>query len=245
MIVRLDKEQQKPARRQALGDIVYIICQDALKQLQDEGKTELSPVEVFVSARSFCETVLALPDIEEGLEYEIEDLEEEAGRENDAMLIMTVAAAQMQAISKRRVGIDFRTIIYRIFEHLDGNDLFTSLIVQMTDKEDARWLEGKKTDLLNYELKEIELEGGGSEEVKRLFENFVTYYDKMDAESIKGQLLILNRFNIDHHHAYDKEIIELYDKLGIKSTTTQNVEVKVESGGNYNDIHDNGTVNQK
>ncbi len=243
MIVRLNKEQQKLARRQALKDIVYILCQDALKQMQIDGNTELSPIEVFVSARNFCETVLALPDIEEGLAYEIEDLEEEAEGGNDAMLIMSVAATQMQAMSNRRVGIDFRSIIYRIFEHLDDNKLFPSLIMQMTDKEDARWLEGKKTDLLNYELKEIELEGGGSEEVKRLFEDFINYGDKIDVDSIKGNLIILNRYNIEHNHVYDNEILSLYDKLGIKSTPSMNIKEyvamkqvdteiqKVEAGG--------------
>lgn len=219
MIVRLNKEQQKLARRQALKDIVYILCQDALKQMQIDGNTELSPIEVFVSARNFCETVLALPDIEEGLAYEIEDLEEEAEGGNDAMLIMSVAATQMQAMSNRRVGIDFRSIIYRIFEHLDDNKLFPSLIMQMTDKEDARWLEGKKTDLLNYELKEIELEGGGSEDVRQLFEDFVFFSDKTDSQGIKEAISFLNWYNNCHGHKYDDIISNLYEKLGIKSKT--------------------------
>ena len=34
MIVRLDREQQKNARRQLLTDVVYIISHDALKQCQ-------------------------------------------------------------------------------------------------------------------------------------------------------------------------------------------------------------------
>jgi hypothetical protein len=43
--------------------------------------------------------------------------------------------------------------------------------------------------------------------------------DKMDKESIKGNLLFINRYNIEHNHAYDKEVIALYDKFGIKSST--------------------------
>ena len=241
MIVRLDMEQQKSARRQALADIVYIICHEALKQMQHDGHTQLSPIEVFVSARSFCETLLALPDIEEGLVYEIEDLEAEAEGDNDAMLTMAVAAAQLQAMSKRRADIDFKAIIYRIFEHLDDNDLFLSLMMQMANKEDSRWLKGKKTDLLNYELKAIELEGGGSEEVRHLFEDYLTFADKADPQSIKEALNFLNWYNNSHGHKYDDMIGALYEKLGLKNTT--NVEVKVEPGGNYIDIHDNNTVN--
>ena len=219
MIVRLEKEQQKSARRKLLADPVYIISHDALRKMKQDGHTQLSPVELFLSAQELCETLLALPDVMEGLDDEIDDLEDEAEGENDAMLIMTLATAQLQARSKKCVGIDIRKIIFHIYERLDGHDLLWPLIEQMTNKEDARWLEGKKTNLLNYELQEIELNGGGAEEVKQLFADMVECSDKMDKETIKGNLLFLNRYNIDHNHAYDKEVIALFDKFGIKSTT--------------------------
>ena len=219
MIVRLDKKQQREARHKLLADVVYIICQDTIKGVKRDGKTELEPVEVFLSAKEFCDTVLALPDIDEGIGYEIDDLEEEAEGENDALLILVVATVQLQAMSKSRVGIDFKKIILHIFEHLDGKELLWTLVEQMTDKEEKRCLEGKRTDLLNYELQEIELEGGGSEEIKKLFEDFVEYADKMGGTTIKEMILFLERYNIDHNHAYDKELIALFEKLGIKSTT--------------------------
>lgn len=219
MIVRLEKEQQKSARRKLLADPVYIISHDALRKMKQDGHTQLSPVELFLSAQEFCETLFALPDVIEGLDDEIDDLEDEAEGENDAMLIMTLATAQLQARSKKCVGIDIRKIIFHIYERLDGHDLLWPLIEQMTNKEDARWLEGKKTNLLNYELQEIKQDGGGSEEIKQLFADMVDCSDKMDKETIKGNLLFLNRYNIDHNHAYDKEVIALFDKFGIKSTT--------------------------
>lgn len=219
MIVRLDKDKQKRARRLLLNDIVYIISHDALRQMLLDGHTELTPVEVFLSAQQFSETLLALPDAVEGLDDEIDDLEDEAEGKNDAMLILALSTAQMQAMSKGRVGIDFHSINFRIFERLEGHELLWPLLELMADKEDARWLEGKKNDLLSYELQEIELEGGGSEEVKQLFEKMVDCSDEMDNETIKGNLLFLNRYNIDHNHAYDKEVVALFDKLGIKSTT--------------------------
>lgn len=219
MIVRLDKQKQRTARHQLLGDVTYIISHEALRKMKQDGHTQLSPVELFLSAQELCETLLALPDVMEGLDDEIDDLEDEAEGENDAMLIMTLATAQLQARSKKCVGIDIRKIIFHIYERLDGHDLLWPLIEQMTNKEDARWLEGKKTNLLNYELQEIKLNGGGSEEVKQLFADMVECSDKMDKETIKGNLLFLNRYNIDHNHAYDKEVIALFDKFGIKSTT--------------------------
>ena len=168
MIVRLDKQKQRTARHQLLNDVVYVISHEALKQMQREGHTDLSPVEVFLSARNFCDAILQLPDIEEGLDDEMDDLEDEMEGKDDYMLILTLATVQLQAMSKRRVGIDFRKIIFRIFERLDGYEHLLPLIEQMTDKEDQRWLAGKKTNLLDYELQEIKLEGGGTEEVKNL-----------------------------------------------------------------------------
>ena len=138
MIVRLEKEQQKSARRKLLADPVYIISHDALRKMKQDGHTQLSPVELFLSAQEFCETLLALPDVMEGLDDEIDDLEDEAEGENDAMLIMTLATAQLQARSKKCVGIDIRKIILHIYERLDGHDLLWPLIEQMTDKEEYR-----------------------------------------------------------------------------------------------------------
>lgn len=219
MIVRLEKEQQKSARRQLLADVVYIISHDALRKMKQDGYTELSPVELFLSAQHFCETLLSLPDALEGLDDEIDDLEDEADGKNDTTLILTLATAQLQARSKKCVGIDIRKIIHHIFERLDEDELLWPLIEQMTNKEDARWLEGKKTNLLNYELQEIKQDGDGSEEIKLLFAYMAACSDKLDKESIKGNLLFINRYNIDHNHAYDKEVIALYDKFGIKSST--------------------------
>ena len=219
MIVRLDKEQQAAARRQLLSDIVWIVSNDTLRRWQHEGKTTLAPVEVFMTAQCFCDVISGLSDIDEGIDYELDDLEDEAEGEHDAMLIAVLAALQMQALSKRRIGEDFRKAIMHIFERYGDHELFLPLVEQWTKKEEKRWMEGKKINLLDYELQEIRLEGGGSEEIRSLLESMVAYSDKMDEDSIKGNLLFLCRYNIDHHHAYDKELISLFEKLGIKSTT--------------------------
>lgn len=219
MIVRLDKQKQRTARHQLLGDVTYIISHEALKQMQREGHTELSPVEVLLSARNFCDAILKLPDIEEGLDDEIDDLEDEAEGKNDFILIMSMATVQLQAISKQHVGIDFKKIIFRIFERLDNHELLWPLIEQMTNKEEERWLQGKRFNLLDYEIQEIELTGGGIAEVRNLFENFLNYSDQVDKDTIKGNLLLLNLYNIEHNHAYDEVIKAIYAKLGIKSTT--------------------------
>lgn len=222
MIVRLEKEQQKPARHQLLADVVYIISQDALKQMQRDGHTELSPAEVVLSARNFCHEVLALPDIDEGLEYEIEDLEDEAEGENDAMLILVLATVQLQALNKKYANIDIRKIILQIFEHLDGHELMWPLIEKMTNKEDARWLEGKKTNLLDYELQEIKLDGGGLKEVKAFMNKYTQATLALTPDEIRSTLIVLGGLNLEYNHAFDKHIALLCDKLGIVPSEIHN-----------------------
>uniref|UniRef100_UPI004029AC5C hypothetical protein n=1 Tax=Prevotella sp. TaxID=59823 RepID=UPI004029AC5C len=100
MIVHLDKEQMRQARRRLLADnsdIVFVLFLDTLKQLHNEGETQLSAVEAFISARQLAQTLLSMNEVMEALEYEIDDLEEDADGENDAMIISIVACAIIKA----------------------------------------------------------------------------------------------------------------------------------------------------
>ena len=92
------------------------------------------------------------------------------------------------------------------------------MLNRFCDKEQSRWEEGKRTNLLTYELERIEAESGGSEDVRELLTYFGSISDKLDQESVKGLIIVLGKYNNDHAHAYTKEIDVLYDKLGIKGT---------------------------
>ena len=229
MMVRLNEKEQTLARRQLLTDVVWVICHDSLLDLKKDGKTKLAPVELFLSARQFANTLMSLPDMEEGLDDEMADLEDKVEGE-DAMIIALLASAQMIAISKKRIDLNFRDIIKRIFMRWENHELFFTLIEKFADKEESRWLAGKQTDLLNYELQEIELNGGGSEDVRQL----VKFVSGMDNGSITGFLSAFNDYNIANNHAYDDEINSLYTKLR---------EPKIVNANNYIEAHDNQMVN--
>lgn len=89
--------------------------------------------------------------------------------------------------------------------------------------------------MLNYEIEEIKSESEGEKAVRNLFQNFVGMAKDVDSNTIKENLLILNKYNIDNGHLYDAEINDLYAKLGIKSNTQLNIE-------KINDIHGNNEV---
>lgn len=222
MIVRMDKEQQTVARRQLLSDVVWVICNDTLRMWQHEGKTTLAPVEVFMSAQRFCEVISVLSDIDEGIDYELDDLEDEAEGKNDAMLIAVLAALQMQAMNKRHVGLDNKKAIMHIFERYGDHELFFPLVEQWAKKEEKRWMEGKKTDLLDYELREIRLEGGGLEKVKEFIDKYIQASLSLTPSEIRSTLIVLSSLNQDYHHAFDEHIAALCKKLGVSPREIHN-----------------------
>jgi len=226
MIVHLDKEQTKQERRRLLGnnDVVYIIFHDMLKMWQKEGVTTLSPVELFLSAKNFANTLLQLPDVMEGVDDEMDDLEDEAEGENDAMIIMMLASAMLHAVGTHRVGFDSKPVIMAIYGKWCDHQLFFPFMDEGAKKEQARWLVGKKSDLLKYELDEIDKDGDDYLETHNVFATFIAMSKKMDSNTIKELLVVLNKYNIDHGHKYDAEINALYEKLGIKSSTLLNAE---------------------
>lgn len=224
MIVRIDDEQKKrQERRKLIADTVYVICQDKLKELQKEGRTGLAPVEVFLSAQNYTNIILLLPDISEGIDDELDDLEDDASSKDEAVIIMMVIAAQMEALSRHHIGADYKGTILRIFSRIQDHELFFPLLDGFANKEQARWLEGKKTNLLNYELNEIADGEGRTEEVMAVFESMLMYSEHMDKNSIKEQIIFLCRYNLDHGNAYNKILLDLFEKLGIKSTTLLDV----------------------
>lgn len=235
MMERLNKEQTKTERRKLLFDPVYILMSDVLKQLQKEGKTRLSHVESFLGAREFAHLLLSLGDAEEGLDDELEDLEDESDGDNDAAIIALVAAAIMQEFGKKHPEIDARPISQRIISRWVDHPLTLRILRSAARKEKDRWQEGKTTKLLDYEIKEIERSGEGEEGVRRFFLYAIGMAESLDPDTIKGFLLVMSKYNIDHGHHFDSEVNALYEKLDIKSNPTLHFD-------RLNDIHDNHEV---
>ena len=234
-IVHLDKEQTRLQRRKLLANDVYVLFCDHLKQLNKEGQTALSQVEVFLSASNFAHLLMSLPNIKDGIDDELDDLDEDAEGENDAIIISMVATAIMCAVRNRHSAFDYRFAIIHIYTRWNDHALLAPMLQSAARKEEARWMEGKKTDLLTCELEEIENNKEGEEAVRDLFQYFVDMSASVGESTIKENLLILNKYNDDHGYKYQPCIDALYEKLGIKTTTQFNIE-------RINDIHDNPNV---
>lgn len=217
MIIKLDKEKIKEARRRLLSNDVYAISHDALKAKNPE-YTTLSPAEIYLSAAEFVKVVTGLSDIDEGLEDEMDDLLDEAANENEAMLIMIVAALQLRALCARSLGRDYMPVVQVLITRWVDHPYLLDMIGAMSDKEQSRTAAGKKTKLLEYELQALIDEGADAAIVRDVLAYFVGIVGTYDVETIKGNLLLLEQFNIDHGHQYNHEIEQIREELKLKST---------------------------
>ena len=235
MITRLDKEQSRKYRRIFLGDIVYITFHDILKAWHKEGHTQLSPVEIALAALGFCKNLLELPDIEEGLEEEMEDLEEEADNEVDAMAIMILASSMLLARSKHHQDLNVANIAQTIMWRWVKQELFFPLMTGGCKKEGERWAQNKQINLMEYELLDIEKNQEGDASIRELIEGIASPTFGKTPETIKESLLYFNKYNIEHNHLYDKSIIKVYQSIeGKASMTVDGGNTGIMTGGNFN-----------
>ena len=228
-IVHLDKEQTRQQRRKLLANDVYVLFCDHLKQLRKDGRTELSPTEVFLSAMNFASLLKSLPNIEDGIDDELDDLEEDAESENEAVIISMVATAIMCAVKNRHPNFDYKFAITHIYIKWNDHPLFAPMLYAAARKEGTRWMEGKKTDLLTCELREIENNKEGEDAVRELFQFFVGMSASVDIDTIKANLLILVKYNSDHGYKYQQYIDALYKELRKKNTIQVNIAEQINS----------------
>lgn len=234
MIVHLDKEQTRQMRRKLLADnsdIVFVLFHDTLKQLHTDGETQLSAVEAFLSARQFAQTLLSMNEAMEGLEDELDDLEDDAYGKNDAMIISIVACAIIKAFAKAHATSVYDEMVKAILIRWNDHPLFFPMLAGAARKEERRFAENKRNDLLRYELEQAVGDGDGKQAVREIVETA----KETDVECIKSLLFVLGKLNVAHSNMYDSEYNDLYD-VYVKKTQV------VYSFKSLNDIHDNQEV---
>jgi hypothetical protein len=229
IIVHLNKEQTREERRKLLANDVYVLFHDNLEQLHKYGLTALSKVEVFVSAENFARLLLSLPNIEEGIDDELDDLEEEAEGENDAMIISVLAACLICAQRDSLPAFDWEFAAKRILARWDEHELLDPMLQAAAKKEEERWMEGKRIDLLTCELKES-LENDNYDGARAVVSDIVEICEGLPAETVEKILFLLMALKGKYDHAFDAQINRLWEKLNEK-TTTQATQVNVGPGG--------------
>ena len=217
MIIHLEKEQLKQARRDLLRDDVYIIFVDALRQYHQEGDTTLAPAELYLSAKSFVGDVLQLPDIIEGIADEMDDILDEADNKDEAMLIMMVATGVFCAVGKKYKGVDSDAVIRIIYDRWVDHPLFFPMLDICAKKEQEKWLKGKKTNLLTCELESMKTDGTTEAEARDFLHPFLQQVCAYPDETIERVLNPLRDLNEMHSGMFDEEVNMLKRKLGVRN----------------------------
>ena len=216
-IVHLNEEQTREQRWKLLENEVYVLFHDDLRQLNKQGLTALSHVEVFLSAERFANLLLSLPNIEVGIDDELRDLEEEAEGKNDAMIISVLAAWIIIAERDSPLASDLQFAVDCIIDRWDGNPLLVPMLVVAASKEGAQWMEDK-TNLLMCEMNETHLDGA-----RAFVSDLVDYSMGLTAEAIQHNLLTLMALKDKYGNTFDEQINRLQEILNEKTTTQVNV----------------------
>lgn len=217
MIIHLDKEQVRQERRRLLSDDVFVIFHDALRQFCREGYTMLAPAEIYLSAKSFASDVLLLPDILEGIEDEMDDIQDDAANEDEAMLVLMVASAVIFAAGKTYEHLDVNAIIMTIYKRLNDHPLFFQLLEICARKEEKKWMEGKRTNLLTCELNVMKADGTKASDVKDFLHPFLQQVCEYPPDTIEKVLIPLHDLNRQYEGKLDKEVDLLRRKLGVNT----------------------------
>lgn len=236
-IVRLEKEQIRQERRKLLSDDVYVLAHDVLKQAHKDGLTSLTQVELYLSGKHLAKVLLSLPNVEEGIEDELEELEAE--NKNEAVIVGMIAAAIINANGSSR-NRDITPIVLPIFRRWGGHRLCIPILEAMQIKEEKRWMEGKRTNLLSCTLEETTREG--EEEVEDLLQNFLDDCDMWEPTTFKDFFLTLSKYNADHENRYQSHIDALKEKLRARTSPQPPLHIETQYNNSCQQLQ--GPINQ-
>lgn len=239
-IVRLEKEQIRQERRKLLSDDVYVLAHDVLKQAHKDKLTSLTQVELYLSGKHLAQVLLSLPNVEEGIEDELEELEEmEAESEDEAVIVGMIAAAIINANGSSH-NRDITPIVLPIFRRWGGHRLCIPILEAMQMKEEKRWMEGKRTNLLSCTLEETTSEG--EEEVEDLLQNFLDDCDMWEPTTFKDFFLTLSKYNADHENRYQSHIDALKEKLRARTSPQPPLHIEKQINNSCQQLQ--GPINQ-
>lgn len=222
MIKHLSKEEDRIWRRLLLRDDVFIIFSKFLKEQHDAKVTSLSRAELYLSALNLAMILCNLPDIE-GVSDELDDLEDEAETEADALFISILTVAIVHAVAKNFDSIDDKGIKLCILTRWMEHELFKKMLDAGQEKESARWHNHQKTNLQSCRLEVLQGLGEVDAAVLAFINEFVDATIHKGEQVIVPVLLVLYKLNLVHNNAF-AEFLNRLDK-SLEKPLLENVTV--------------------
>lgn len=230
MIVSLGTPAEKrDVRVRLYKDDVFLIAQEVVRELD----TTLSIEELFASADQFTKFLLDndLHD-RDVMQYEIDDLREEVSDGQTFHILISLSFVKLCAL--RETNANAENVARALVGFCQEYDGFTGLLRQLFRKEQARWLENKRADLLAYELRCI---GNVSppEDGNTIVAAIVKAASGLSPDGMQHVENALSEVNDKFGHRYQEDVDRLREAR--KNKSAHNVYID-----KVNDIHDNPNV---
>lgn len=239
IIQQVSPADMRTVRVKLYKDPVFLIAHEAVRPLLKS--TDL--VTLFVSAQNFAAYLMAngIMD-EEFLLYELEDVRSELTEHEDYYMFLSIVFIKLCSVAK--FNAQAAQTARAIVGYCNDYDGFCDMLKAMDYKEnklrgenelnylpkgEGSFAEGKRNDLLRFELENAAAEG------KEAVREIVETAKEMDVECIKSILFVLGKLNVAHGNMYDSEYNDLYDVYVKKTQVVYNFK-------SLNDIHDNQEV---
>lgn len=230
MIIKIDNPiKKREARIRLYKDDVFVIAYEAINEMN----TSLSVEELFCTADNLTCFLLSNDlDDRDMLQAEVNALKEELSDDMSSFLVLSLTYIKLGALRKTNNNAEkiARSLVLFCQKYQEFNDFLKNLF----KKEQSRKLEGKRVDLLTYELRSIEniSQDSGAEIMKNIVD--VTLGFSVDAmQHIENAI---SETNDKLNHRYDYELQRLREARKKKSETLFHIE-------KLNDIHHNSKVN--
>lgn len=223
MIVRIaSKEEKRRLRVKFYADDVFLIAHEELRPLLGQ----LSLEELFASAEQFAayllESSVADPSL---MSYEVQDVEAELNDERDRKLLLWVTFLKLCALRKRQ---PLAEAVARALVGYCQQDGFTELLAKLDSKEFRLRREGRRADLLTYELRSLKQEKPDFQQAHEVVGTLVENAANYSADTIERLLNLLHDLNQHYGQAFDQEINQLREILKLKTDMTkENVKLKI------------------
>ena len=230
MIVKLETDAEKrDTRLRLFKDEVFLIAHEAIKDLH----LSLSIEELFATSDTFANFLLEndLTD-REIMQYDIDDLRNDISDEPTFYLVISLSFVKLCALRKTKDNAE--DVARALVGFCQENEGFTDLLAQLTKKEHSRWLEGKRIDLLSYELKHIGTDAK-TDDNRSVMAAIVDSALGLSVEAMQHVENVVSETNDKYNHHFDIELNRLREARREKSKFNLHFD-------KLNDIHGNSNV---
>ncbi len=193
-----NNEERRSVRLNLFHDDVFAIAHKALSAYP----CKMSVEEIFCTADNVVHHLLTheLTDAD-FIDYEIDEFERDLHDEQASFLVLSIAFVKLCALRKVKpiAGDMARALVRR----LQKCEAFQDLLNKLSDAEDKRLVEGKRIDLMKYELKTLSQEEGVRDEQINQFVNATL---ECSPNVIESTIVSFTTFNHNMNHKYNMQL---------------------------------------